>query len=97
MVQMCPAYIAEEAPSFQFPAYLITKTFLIKTKISMFNTTVFIWHVMSMKRNLNDRMFLTKLPVTTAVISETCAKPSNTTSYMLLLAFFKPKQIDNIL
>ena len=42
MVQMCPAYVAEEAPSFQFPAYLITKTFLIKTKISMFNTTVFI-------------------------------------------------------
>ena len=50
-----------------------------------------------MKRNLDDRMSLTKLPVTTAVISETCAKPTNTNSYMLLLSFFKPKQIDNIL
>ena len=35
---------------------------------------------MSMKRNFNDNMALTKLPVTTAVIKKTCAKPSNTSS-----------------
>ena len=39
---------------------------------------------MSVKRNLNDKMAPTKLPVTTAVIIEVCAKPSNTTSYIKL-------------
>ena len=35
----------------------------------------------------------TKLPVTTAVIIETYAKPSNTTSYILFFAFFASNQI----
>ena len=43
---------------------------------------------MSVKWNLNDRMAPTKLPMTTAVIIETCAKPSNTTSNLLFFAFF---------
>ena len=38
--------------------------------------------------NFNDRMAPTKLPVTTAVIIKTCAKPGNTTSYILFFAFF---------
>ena len=39
----------------------------------------------------------TKLPVTTAVIIETCAKPSNTTFYILLFGFFTSNEIDYIL
>ena len=31
----------------------------------------------------------TKLPVTTGVFIKTCAKPSNTTSYILVLAFLQ--------
>ena len=52
---------------------------------------------MSMKRNLNDRMAPTKLPMTTAVIIETCAKPSNTTLYMLFFEFLTSSEIDCIL
>ena len=40
---------------------------------------------------MNDRMAPTEVPVATAVVIETCAKPSNTSSYMLFFymhAFF---------
>ena len=51
---------------------------------------------MSVKWNLNDRMAPTKLPVVTAVIIKTCAKPSNTWD-KLFFAFFTSNQIDYIL
>ena len=38
----------------------------------------------------------TKLPVTTVVIIKTCAKPSNTISYILFFAFFANNKIVTI-
>ena len=52
---------------------------------------------MSLKWILNDRMTPTKLPVSTAVIIKTCAKPSNTTSYILFFVFFTNNKVDYIL
>ena len=82
---MCQGHIAKKA---FFSSFRLITLFVNQNHFPIVDARA-ILHKMSVKRNLNYRMVPTKLPVTTAVIIETCEKPSNTTSYMFFLHFLQ--------
>ena len=82
---MCQGYIAKKA---FFSSFLLITLFVNQNNFPIVDARA-ILQKMSVKWNLNYRMVPTKLPVKTAVIIETCEKPSNTTSYMLFLHFLQ--------